>query len=316
MTELMLRIVAAIGAGGASFVVVRGLLAPTAAGDITRRLGGIEVAQPPGHAVGESVRRAPRGDSRWLHGRVGRALKRDLQRAGVGWETRDYVVIIGCMAMVMGLLGWTLARSAWITAALALLGGTIPVALMKRAMARRASALNAQVVDLIEMIASSLRSGFGFAQSLELGAGDQADPLASELRLLLREMSLGVSTDDALERMVLRTGDEDLSLVVTAVTIQRRVGGNLAEVLENIGQMIRDRARVRGEIRTLTAQARLSALIVGLLPVGLALVIGVVQPDYLAVLITDPRGRIMAAFAAILEAVGFFIVRRIGATNY
>ena len=202
-------------------------------------------------------------------------------------------------------------------ALLALLGGCVaPPMLVARRAASRARRLNAQVAQTIELIASSLRSGFGFMQSLEFAAREQVDPIATELRFTIREVEFGLSVDEALERLLARTGDEDLALVVSAVLIQRRVGGDLGEVLTNIAQMIHDRVRIRGEIRTLTAQARMSAWVVGMLPLGFAAVMTALQPAHMAVMIDEPLGRLMVMGAVGLQFIGFMIVRRIAQIDY
>jgi tight adherence protein B len=284
------------------------------------RLGQIAGAETDGAqraATGASPWRRPTGFDRRISGLpLVPALKRDLRRAGLSWQIKDYVGIIVVAAAIGAGIGWLIAPIIIAPLLTGLVGATIPVLLVKRTAAKRASTLNGQIVDLIEVLASSLRSGFGFVQSMELAARQQADPLGAELRVTLRELALGVSTDDAMERLGARVADEDLDIVITAVLIQRRVGGNLAEVLDNISHVIRDRVRVRGEVKTLTSQARFSAWIVGLLPVGLSVVISIMQPHYMDPLFLDPGGRVMLLGAITLQVVGFLAVRRIAAIEY
>lgn len=266
-----------------------------------------------GHGGGTSpVRRARshRG------GRLGERLRSDLRRAGLAWTITDYVAIIAIAAAVAALLTAVLTAAAPLAACAAAGGGALPWLAVRRRATARAARLNAEVVGAIELLASSLRSGFGFMQSLELAAREQPEPIAGELRQALREVDLGVSVDEALERLVARTRDDDLELVISAVLIQRRVGGDLGEVLGNIARMIRDRIRIRGEINTLTAQARLSALILGLLPIGLGALLTAMQPAQMAVLVDEPIGRLLLAGAATLEVIGFVLVRRVANITY
>lgn len=321
MSETLLASAGALSIGGALFFLTTAIgqfLGGRRAGTINRlgQIAGAEIE------TRQATERRPAGArasglDRQISGMaMAGPLKRDLRRAGLGWRVSDYVGLIVVTATFSGMLAW--AVSGWPVAGLlaALPAGLLPVLLVKRAAGKRAGRLNEQVSDLLDLLASSMRAGFGFTQALELAAREQPDPMSSELQQTLREISLGMSTDEALERMVVRTGDGDVELVITAVLIQRRVGGNLASVLDNISHMIRDRARVRGEIRTLTAQARLSAKIVGFLPIGLAGVVFMMQPDYLMPLVEEPLGRLLLVAAIVLESVGFFLVRRIGAIDY
>ena len=217
---------------------------------------------------------------------------------------------------ICGTLTFVLSGSSALSLGGFVLGGILPTIFVKRRVASRSARLNSQVVDTLDLLAASLKAGFGFIQSMELAVREQADPLAGELRLSLREMNLGISVDEALERLAERTGDDDLDLVVTAVLIQRRVGGNLAEVLGNISHTIRERMRVRGEIQTLTAQARMSSWIIGLLPPGLAAVMTLMQPEYMSILWTEAMGRMLIGAAISLELIGFYLVRRIAQISY
>ena len=244
------------------------------------------------------------------------SLRRDILRAGLGWQLRDYMALVTLSALVLAALGAGLSGIPAVGLLSGAGGALLPIMLIKRRGARRAAKLNSQLVDMVDLVASSLRSGFGFMQALELAAREQPEPIAGQLRQTIREINLGVSTDEALERLVARTGDPDFDVVVTAVLIQRRVGGNLSEVLDNISSMIRDRVRVRGEIKTLTAQARMSAWIVGLLPVGLGALMFLMQPEHMSVLFTEPMGRFLVIGAACMQVVGFFLVRRIASVDY
>lgn len=267
--------------------------------------------------AGAAPWRRPTGFDRRLSGLpLVPALKRDLRRAGLGWQVKDYIGIIVVGAAIGGLLGWMIAPVAAAPLLTGLIGAALPLLLVKRTAGKRASTLNGQVVDLIDVLASSLRSGFGFVQSMEMAARQQGDPLGHELRITLQELALGVSTDDAVERLGARVADDDLDIVLTAVLIQRRVGGDLAEVLDNIAHVIRDRVRVRGEVRTLTSQARMSAWIVGLLPLVLAIVVSAMQPHYLDPLFAEPVGRMMLMGAGAMQLVGFLAVRKIAAIDY
>lgn len=135
--------------------------------------------------------------------------------------------------------------------------------------------------------------------------------MADEFAKLQKEISLGVNTETALENMAGRVGSDDLELMVTAVLIQRQIGGNLAEILDNISETIRQRIRAKGEIRALTAQGRMSGWIIALLPFFLAVVISMISPEHIRTLITNPLGIFMIITALLMELLGIVFIRKI-----
>lgn len=256
------------------------------------------------------ARRRRGGGSSWS------GMRRWLRRAGLKWEPADFVGVTAASTLVPAALFAALFGVGGMAAVAALAGSIIPLLLVHRRAQSRASALNAQVVETLEIVASSLGSGFGFVQSVELAAREQRDPIAGELTQCIREINLGASTDEALLRLVERAGDADLELAVDAVVIQRRVGGDLSEVLGNIARMIRERIRIRGEIKTLTAQARMSSWMIGLLPLALAAVMAMLQPEQMRLLIDHPVGRLMVGTAGAMEIIGFMLIRRVANIEY
>jgi tight adherence protein B len=245
------------------------------------------------------------------------AVRQWLRRAGLAWEPADLAGISLGAGMSIGVVAYAVSGGAPnVAVVFGILGGLAPAILVRRRVGRRSSALNAQVVETLEVVSSSLRAGFGFTQSLDLASREQDEPISGELRQTIREINLGAATDEALQRLSVRTGDADLELAINAVVIQRKVGGDLSEILSNIAHMIRERIRIRGEINTLTAQARMSAWIVGLLPVALAGVLSVIQPEQMRMLTQDPAGRMLVVGAIALQLIGFFLVRRVAAIEY
>lgn len=244
------------------------------------------------------------------------ALRAWIAKAGIPWEPVDLLVLTFVSGALAGLLLVAVTRQPLVALIGVPVGAAGPWVLLHRKAATRSTRLNAQVVDMVELLASSLKSGFGVVQSLDMAAREQPEPMSIELHRVVREIHLGSNTEDSLERFAQRAGDDDLTLVVTAVLVQRRVGGDLAEVLLNLAGTIRDRIRVRGEVRALTAQARMSAWVVGMLPVALSGALFVLAPAHIALLFTDPIGRLMAMGAATLEVVGFWMVQRVSQIDY
>jgi len=167
-----------------------------------------------------------------------------------------------------------------------------------------------QLGDTIGLMANSLRAGYSLLQTMDLVARESSPPIADEFRRVVREVGLGVLLQEALEHMLRRVPSDDLDLLVTAIAINHEVGGNLAQILDVIGETIRERVRIKGEIRVLTAQQSLSGYVLSLLPVGLAVVIFLLNPDYLTSLFTWPW-ICMPIGAVIAMVVGFFVMRRI-----
>jgi tight adherence protein B len=140
---------------------------------------------------------------------------------------------------------------------------------------------------------------------------DATPPISDEFRRAIQEMSLGATVEEALRGMSERIGSKDIELMITAILIQLQVGGNLAELLDGIAATIQERVRIRGQIRIVTAQGRLTGVIVGLLPFALAFIMSIFKPDYLKVLIINPVGRMMLLVGLLAQLVGVFLVRKI-----
>jgi tight adherence protein B len=171
--------------------------------------------------------------------------------------------------------------------------------------------MEAQMVELLQMLASGLRAGFGLVQALEAAADQLPAPLSIEMRRTLRDTAMGASIEQALNSLNERVGSSDFDIVITAILIQRSVGGNLAEILDNVAHTMRERERIRGEIRTLTSQQRMTGYVVGGIPIGLGLIFFMISPSFVSLLFTDPLGRMMLGAAIVLELLGFFVISKI-----
>ncbi len=176
---------------------------------------------------------------------------------------------------------------------------------------KRLQKFNSQLGEALVLMANSLRAGFSFLQAMDLISKESPVPLRDEFSMVLREIQLGVPTEKALAGMAERIASADLEMMVTAVLIQRQVGGNLAEVLEKIAGTIKERVRIKGEIKTLTAQGRISGIIIGLLPMVLAAVLIFVNPEYIKVLISDPIGPVLIFFGLLSQLLGALMIKKI-----
>jgi tight adherence protein B len=175
----------------------------------------------------------------------------------------------------------------------------------------RAKRLQAQLPDALTYIANSLKAGFGLMQSLDMASDQLQHPVATELAQTVHETNIGSSMEEAFIGLSERNEDYDLDIVVTAILVQRSTGGNLAEILDTVAHTMRERVRIRGEIATLTAQQKLTGIVIALLPVGVGGMFFLVSPEYISSLFTDPLGRVMLGIAAVLEAIGVLVISRI-----
>ena len=217
--------------------------------------------------------------------------------AGLGFAT-PFLFLGGPLGVMLGFV-------------VALVGFQAPQVWMTKRHEGRSKKLEEQLPEALTLIANSLKAGFGLLQSLNLAAEQLEHPIATELGQTIHEMNVGSSADEALQAMSERVENYDLDLVVTAILVQRSVGGNLAEILETVAGMMRERVRIRAEIVTLTAQQTLTGVVIGLLPIGVGLMFLVVSPSYISILFSETIGKVMLGVAVIMETVGIMIIRRI-----
>jgi tight adherence protein B len=190
-------------------------------------------------------------------------------------------------------------------------GFQLPQMWINRRIQGRANKLEEQLPDALTMIANSLKAGFGLMQALNMASEQLENPVAAELALTVHETNVGSSMEEAFQALSDRNGSYDLDIVVTAILVQRTAGGNLAEILENVTHTMRERVRIRGEINTLTAQQKLTGIVIALLPVGVAGMFLLISPEYISVLFTTTLGRVMLGAGGLLEFVGVMIIKRI-----
>jgi tight adherence protein B len=199
-----------------------------------------------------------------------------------------------------------------------LIGAYFPRFYLKYRQRKRLKAFGAQLPDTITLLANSLRAGSSFLQGIELVTREGRPPISEEFERVVREMSLGMALQPALNNLVRRVASEDLELMVTAINIQAQVGGNLATVLDSIAFTIRERIRIIGEINTLTAMQRYSGYVITLLPVGLGAILFLISPSYMGRMLEKPpdmfglpAGVIFMIVGLISMGMGYVLIRRI-----
>ncbi|RMH00799.1 MAG: secretion system protein [Chloroflexi bacterium] len=210
-------------------------------------------------------------------------IKRQISRADVKLKVSEYLVLV-----FLSGIGVAAAAYMFFDGQLALVvigffvGLRIPRWYLRYAANRRINAFNNQLGDVLNLWVNALRSGYSVLQAMETIATEMPPPASREFERVVQEVRLGLDMEQALMNMHRRVPSDDLDLVITAVNIQREVGGNLAEVLDTISFTIRERVRIKGEIRTLTAQGRISGWVVSLLPIGLGLILYAINPEYVS----------------------------------
>ncbi len=244
-------------------------------------------------------------------------LRTELARADLALTVSEYVVT----NIITTLLGFALAfvifRGNLFLAFLGLLAGFYaPTAYVRYSQRKRLAAFGIQLENTLVLLANALRSGYGLMQAIETVGKQVPPPTSEELGRVVREFALGVPTETALANLLRRNPSTDLDMVITAIDVNHETGGNLSEVLDTIAMTIRDRLRIAGEIRALTAQQRFSAFVLTFLPAILGLVLFAMNPDYMSVLWQNNCGLAMLGTGVVLMIIGNFIIRRIIAVQF
>ncbi|MFW6188851.1 MAG: type II secretion system F family protein [Planctomycetota bacterium] len=225
----------------------------------------------------------------------------------------SFVLISGVLASMGAAVSvlWRRGLDPLLAGIFALVLGGIPSCYVLFKVRQRLKRFNGQLPDALDLMSSSVKGGQSFNAAIQNVADEMPDPIADEFRLLSDELSFGVNFDEALRHLQVRVNTPDVRFFVSALMIQKETGGSLAEVLDGLQTTIRERFRILGQIKTLTAQGKLSGLIVGLLPVVLCGLIYLVNPEYMADLFTTGMGKKMLAGGVLLQAAGVFTIMKI-----
>jgi tight adherence protein B len=254
----------------------------------------------------------------------GANLAREIARADLKLKPSEFLGIWAASIIGIPLLfivfsvGLEALRSPLALLVGAFIGFMLPRFWLGRRKSGRLGSFNKQLPDTITLLANGLRAGSSFLQAVELVVRESRPPVSTEFGRVIREVNLGLPFEAAMENMVRRVRSEDLELMATAINIQHTVGGNLAEILDSIAYTIRERIRIKGEIRTLTAQQRLSGYVVGFLPIALAGFLFVAAPNFMAPMFQNPPealglplGVVILAFGGFMMFIGFLLIRKI-----
>lgn len=238
-------------------------------------------------------------------------LDQMLQQSGSKWMVSGVLTYDLICVLVTAFCALLLPDFALLVALAGLVAALLPYGVVFRKRQARLLKLERQLPEAADLIARSLRAGHAFSSTLQMVADEMPEPIAGEFRTVADEINYGVAMQDALHKMAARIPLTDVRYLIVAILIQRETGGNLAELMNNISQLIRQRLRLLGQIRALSAEGKLSAWILGLLPFAVALMLSVVNPAYIGRLITDPAGLQLIGIAAGLMLAGILWMRKI-----
>lgn len=240
-----------------------------------------------------------------------RNLRTQLARANLKLTVGEFIsATIICMILFPALM-YLLRRNIPLSLLAAVLGFFAPRWYVSYLQGKRLKAFNDQLGDIINMMVSALRAGYSVLQAMEVVAKEMDPPASEEFDRVVKEVQLGLPMDRALDNLLRRVPSDDLDMTITAIKVQQEVGGNLAEVLDTISFTIRERVRIKGEIRALTAQARYSAYLVGMLPIIVAVIVYMINPTFMGPMFQHQCGWIMLGVAGLTMVIGFFVMRKI-----
>lgn len=239
-------------------------------------------------------------------------ISTELARANLRITVGEYIILTITSILGTGLIAYVVMHRNPILALGGLvLGFFLPRFYVKYRQSKRLKDFNSQLGDAINLLANGLRSGYSLLQAMDAVGHEMPPPMSEEFQRVVREIGLGLSNERAMNNMLRRIPSDDLDLMITAINVQHEVGGNLAEILETISHTIRERIRIKGEIRVLTAQGMISGYVISFLPVGLGLILFAMNPDYMGAMFQEPCGWAMIATGTITTTIGYIAIRKI-----
>jgi tight adherence protein B len=265
-------------------------------------------------------RRTTSAITEWINKRVettnlGDNISRQLARADLKLKSGEYIVLTAASSIFTGIFGFFFGGGSYLFALAGLIFGLfIPRFFVNYQQGKRLGKFNDQLPDMLNLMVNGLRTGFSALQAMEAVSRELPTPISDEFRRVVQEMSLGVPMEGALENLQRRIASDDLDLAVTAINIQREVGGNLAEILDTISYTVRERIRIQGEVRSVTAQVKYSGRFLALMPIILALALWGLNRNYMMQFFAEPRacGVLMLIVSGFMLAAGYFVLNRIG----
>jgi tight adherence protein B len=238
-------------------------------------------------------------------------IKSKLLQAYIKMKPIEFIEISIIVGLVVGTVFFQLANNIWLVILGFVVGYKVPEIFIEAIRKKRAKQLNSQLPQALSLLSNGLRAGFSFPQAMAVVSREMEAPIAEEFSKVLRDNSYGKNMNEALEDLAKRTDDEDLDIFITTLLIQMQVGGDLSEILDTISGTIRERVKLKGDVHTLTSQSRMSAVIIGIMPIAIAGAIFMLNPEYIGTLFSDPLGLMMLGTAAVMMMIGIVALVKI-----
>ncbi|MGN1329409.1 MAG: type II secretion system F family protein [Eubacterium sp.] len=259
----------------------------------------------------QTLRRKNRKNKNSFFEKMGSALYKELQAADIKMRPEEFMTIWIIVSVVPAGLVAMFINNVTVSLALVAAGVVLPFFIIKNKQKSRVKKFDNQLSDALMIACSSLKSGLSFTQAMETIAKDMDDPISSEFTYVIQEINMGTSMDEALENMGKRIKSSYLSLMISAVLVQRQTGGNLSQILENIAKSIKEKMKIKQELKSATASGKMSGMMVGCMPVIMLVLFSVINFEFIEPLFTTSLGHIFLGIAAGLEVVCFAIIRKI-----
>jgi tight adherence protein B len=268
--------------------------------------------------AGKEDRQSPVGD--WINIRLegstwGGRLSRELARADLKLKPGEYVAVVIMVAIAGAGFGWLFGGRSEIVGIIgAIVGSALPRFYVKRKQNQRLINFNNQLADMLNLMVNGLRAGYSTMQAMEAVSREMPQPISIEFRRVVQEMQIGISMEQALENLIRRIPSDDLDLIIAAINVQREVGGNLAEILDTISHTIRERVRIKGEIKVLTSQVLYSGRFLAMMPLIITLILYTINRPYMMQFV-NPETRMvgipMLVIAVLMIGAGYYVMTRI-----
>ena len=239
------------------------------------------------------------------------ALQTDLARANLKLTVGEFVILQIAAVLIAGVLAWFISSTVRVGAVFGLFGWFIPKMWLGRRQAARLKSFNNQLGDTIQLMSNSLRSGLSLVQSMEMISRESEPPISEEFQRVVREIGLGVGPQEALLHLVRRVASDDLDLLVVAILVQFEIGGNLSKILDSIANTIRERVKLQGEIRTMSAQGRMAGYVLSGMPVAIGSLLMLIAPSYMGALFTPGPWLVLPVAAFVGIVVGSLTIRKL-----
>ncbi|KOA19230.1 bacterial type II secretion system protein F domain protein [Clostridium homopropionicum DSM 5847] len=246
-----------------------------------------------------------------LNKKKNKKLEIELMKADLPVTVEELLVIKILSSSAFAFLAFAVFKDYFIIILVFIAIWNVPRFIIKKKKKDRIKLFDSQLNEGITIISNSLKAGYSFLQAVAVVAEETSDPFSKEFKKLLKEMSFGISEEDALKNLLSRMDSQDLNLMMNAILIQKDIGGNLSEILDNISETIRERQKLKNELKTLTAQGRLSGIILTLIPVFLGLTIYLFNKEYMMLLFTTSIGISLMVGAVVSEFFGLLMIRKI-----